>query len=277
MTIRNMLDTKQDIRFPLVLCNLWMLVLCALVTVSLTSRLEAFEFKDYLRSGEILKYKHWNTEKRIVTGFSVVDYRPITKEGKAYILETNRNTNESGSVYSVKTTRFFADTGILDRYEEIDYRSNLRIVDQYHATTVETHITDGISSDQFSLELKPALVPLEILVFWLKREIPRLMRGTQVPFDLYFPLIAFELEKKKLPLSLSSLRMVATVEQIQRMQTILGDKKTVRVVVMPESALMVTLLPKGRAEFRFTFLAEAPFRLIMFEENQTQTILMEIN
>ncbi len=93
--------------------------------------ISAIEFKNSLRVGESLKYKHWNIKKQQIIGYSVLEYSVFLEEGKEYILESNQNMDEKGVVYSQKRSLFDFKTGRLERYDEKDLRTGLQISDQF--------------------------------------------------------------------------------------------------------------------------------------------------
>ncbi|MBU3915383.1 hypothetical protein KKA14_07595 [bacterium] len=241
-----------------------------------TNPIEAIEFKESLRIGESLKYKHWNVKKNRITGYSVLDYSVFREEGKEYILESTQNVDEKGSVYSRKRSLFDFYTGRLERYEEHDLRTGMRVIDQFENTQVITQVIENDISKNISMKMDPDLVPMEVLTLSLQEKIPIFLKKQPYRFSLYLPAIAIELDKKNFPLSFSKIAFVASVENISEMDTVLGRRKTIKILVKVDSFFLSTLLPKDKTEFRFTYLTEPPYYLVAFEDIEGQIILMQI-
>ncbi len=240
-------------------------------------KMEAYEFKHLLKPGKTLKYKHWNTHRKKVTGYSRISYEIMSKDGRKFVLETHQNTNDKGEAYSEKQLLFQADNGKLVSYEEADFRTKMKIKQQYESGHIHTQATDKDTKKKFSVKIESDLIPFEVLTLFLQKKIPKLKKGWEMDFDLYLPVIAFELEKKGIPLSFSKVGVTAKVEKIKVKGTIFGKKEVIVILIKPNSLFFSMVLPKEKSEYRFTFLNEPPFHLLVFEEHETQSILTEVN
>lgn len=240
------------------------------------NQLWALSFKDQIRVGESLKYKHWNTKKKKITGFTVLKYQTEEKNNKKYLLELNQNLHQDGKIFSEKKVWFDFMSGKFVKYKETDFRSNLTVTDLVAGENIITQIDKKQNSRQFFIKREADLVPFEVITLYLQKNFPLILKKKQLEFRLYLPIIAYELEKNHLPVSLSKLEMSASIEKKFKIDSIFGSTAAVQILVKPRSLLITSLLPKNKTEFRFVFATNPPHYLLMFEENVTQNILIEI-
>ncbi|MDH5561370.1 MAG: hypothetical protein OEY59_11015 [Deltaproteobacteria bacterium] len=260
-----------------VFLRFYSVILCFPVVVSLwIADLNAFEYKDQLINNQSLHYQHYNILEKKITGFSVITTESVLLEGKRLILELSQNKKPDGKVFSERKIYFEPESGRLVRYQETDFRSELHVTDLFEETKIKTEVKKGELAKSFSIEIEKGLVPFETITLAFQKEIKRLLKEKELPFLLYLPALAFELEKVGLPPSLSKLQMTAQIEKLDQFDTPLGQKKAVWIIARPVSVLIRSLLPKEKTEFRFVFMTEKPNYLLMFEENNTQSVLKEI-
>jgi len=263
--VMNMVISKG---FSLVLVNA-VLLLCFS-----TLHADGLDFKQLMRAGEMMKYQHWNIKKKKVTGFTIVRIEEVGWENKPNILEINQNRRENGALYLEKRSWFDLKTGVLHRYVETDMRTGIEVVNSIENNRITTQIKEKNQIKEFTVDMESDLVPFEVLTLSLRKELPRLLKEQSYNFTLYLPIIASELSKKGLPLSLSKLSMVASVETFREVDCVLGTLDAVQILVKPGSFFITTLLPKEKSEFRFIFALQRPYYLLSFEEGETRSSLI---
>jgi len=247
------------------------LVILALIPVQASG----LDFKSLLRVGEQTKYRHWNMKKKKITGYTIVKLEQTVVDNQLLILVKNQNLAEDGKLFLEKKSWFESANGKLRRYYEKDARTGTEISNIFENKEINTRINTKGKVKKLTISVEQNLVPLEVLTLYLRKELPQLLKNQQLSFVLYLPIIASELARKGLPLSLSKLSMVARVESISEADTVMGRIKTVKVLVAPGSFLISTLLPRDKSEFRFTFGLQAPYYLLSFEEGVTRSELIK--
>jgi len=198
----------------------------------------------------------------------------MLKEGEKYFLETSLNQDRQGTVFSEKKAWYEFETGQLDSYTEIDYRTGISISNRTDAEKIHTTVKDGNDQLKISLDMENKLVPFEALTLFLQQSIPELREKREIAFKLFLPAMAIELKRKGLPLSFSKFEMAASVVGMPQIVTPLGLQPAIRILIKPTSFLVNAILPKEKTEFHFTFMTEPPFLLLAFEENKTRSILI---
>ena len=243
---------------------------------TLSAQADGLAYKQLLRVGEQMKYEHRNIKKRKVTGYTIVRFEHALLNNVPFILGISRNEQTDGKPYLQKKSWFEAATGKLSQYTEKDIRTGIEITNTYQNEEITTRIKNGTKTKVLKIATEKNLVPFEVLTFHLRKEIPRLLKDQNVSFVVYLPIIASELAKKGLPLSLSKLSMNASVESIQESETIFGRIKTVRILVTPGSLLISALLPKDKSELRFDFGIQSPYYLVSFGEGKGRGVLIDV-
>jgi len=237
---------------------------------------ERQSYRDQLYSGVTMRFEHRHLEKQKVTGHTRIDYQRILQDGSPFWLETQRNSQADGTVYSEKKTWFDPDSGVLMRYQETDFRTGVTISDTIEQGRIITRVQDRERSKQLESDWENDLILFETLALSLRRMLPDILQKGQTSFALYLPVLAIELDKNHLPLSLSKLEMTVRLETQGEMETPFGRRAFVQLLLKPASFLVSSLLPKEKTEFRFRFLTQPPYHLVAFEENQTRSVLIEM-
>ena len=258
--------------------HLSQLTICLLLILMGTISVQAdgLNFKHLLRVGEQMKYRHWNVKKNEVTGYTIVTNRKTMIDDKPYLLVLNQNHDQTGELYLEKKSWFEFKSGQLSRYTEKDFRTGIEITNTFENKEIATRINTKGKVENLSISAELDLVPFEVLTLHLRKELPRLLKDQRLTFVLYLPIIASELSKKGLPLSLSKLSMSAGVESTTEPETVIGRIKTVQILVTPDSLLISALLPEEKSEFRFLFGIQPPHYLMSFEEGETRSELIEL-
>ncbi len=255
-------------------CVPYQLLFVTLLIGTLAAPVYALDFREQLLLVREIKYKHWHLQKKRITGYTIIEIKTMLKEGKKYFLETSLNQNQQGKVFSEKKAWYEFETGQLDSYTEVDYRTGISISNRINAQKMLTTVTDGDDQLEISLDMEKRLVPFEALTLFLQQSIPKLQEKREMSFKLYLPVMAIELKRKGLPLSFSKFEMAASVIEMPQIETPLGLRSAFRLLIKPTSFLINAILPKEKTEFHFTFMTEPPFLLLTFEENQTRSILI---
>ena len=123
---------------------------------------------------------------------------------------------------------------------------------------------------------KEKVVPFEVVIFFLRKNLAEILQTKEYTFTLFLPLLAIELEKKGFPRSMSMIRMMVEPQEEIQMETPLGVQTAQTILVSPESGLLRALLPREKTHFEFTFTAGAPHHLLQFEEGKTRHILAHL-
>ena len=256
--------------------------LCQLVTfstlilsVSVSVQAGGLDFKPFLSVGEQMKYHHWNVKEKKATGYTFIHVKNKIIGNRKYILAITQNQDEKGKLYLEKRSWFESDSGKLSRYTERDLRTGIQITNTFENKEITTRIDMNGKINKLAISAEQDIVPFEVLTLYLRKELNRLLKDGQITFVLYLPIIASELAKKGLPLSLSNLSMIASVESKPAVDSILGRIKTVQILVTPGSLLLTAFLPKEKSEFRFIFGLQAPHYLLSFEEGETRSELTQ--
>ncbi len=240
--------------------------------------LHAIDFKEQLNPGLFLKYKHWNIKKKKLTGYTSIKYQIIEKDGNRYIVESSEDTKPSGIPYRRKDVWFDYRSGQLMLSWEQDLRSGLSIHDHFEGDEIHSYIVHKEEKKFFSVDMEADLVPFEVIALYLQKQLSDLLKDKKNHrFTLYLPLMAFELEKKHLPLTLSQIGVNTIKEKELTLDTPFGRVPAVQLLIKPTSFLVKQLLPNEKTEFRFTLAGESPYYLLRFKEGDTELILIELH
>ncbi len=203
-----------------------------------------------------------------------MQYQLAEQGGKTYLQEKNENTKPDGTVFSRKALWFDMGTGILERYEEQDFRNNMRIVNSYSGNKARTRLTKEQKSREFVVDFSTEnTVPFEVILLYLRKHFRSIVKAERYTFSLYLPVLAIELEEKGLPLSLGRITMLARTEGETIVESSRGRFRAVRIDVFPESWALRTLLPREKSHFSFYIDLEFPHHILQFEEGETRHTL----
>ncbi len=245
----------------------------AFVFLLVPFNLWAYSFKGQLVENNTKTFHHWNAKKEKITGYTILSYETDLNSGE--LLETSRNMTNKQKVYLEKTIWFDLQTGELKKYQESDFRTDIKIINSYTNDRILTEVWEkGVKKD-FKIKITSDLVPFEVLSHYLQAKIDNLQKKKSIRFTLYLPIIALELTNKGLPLSLSQLGMKASIIKIKDRDTIFGKKEVITVRVEPTSFFIKALLPSEKSRFDFYFISQQPNTLIQFEEGDTRTTLIK--
>ena len=234
----------------------------------------------YLRElmpGSSISFRHWNMELSEVTGYSSYRYIELMKNGTRFIIEKNENTKPDGEVFTRKTLWFESGSGIPKLYEEEDLRKNFRIVNTYSKKIMKTRLEKSGKVLEFETDLsKEQAVPFEVVIFFLRKNLIKILQTKDYSFTLFLPLMALELEDKGLPRSMSMIRMEAEPKDKISVDTPLGQIQAHKILIFPQSGILRALLPREKTHFEFTFSADEPHHLLEFEVGETKHMLTQI-
>jgi hypothetical protein len=260
-----------------ILIKTFMLSMLVLTVAFKPGRGEGFYFKDQLYTDTTLHFDHHHLDRDEITGHTRLRYEIEVINGQAYQVEYQQNRRSDGTVFSEKQVRFDLESGQLIRYTETDFRSGVTIRSAMVDGEIITQVQDGADETEIRIPVTDGLVLFETLTLSLRQMLPDLLKNRQaVPFTLYLPVLASELEKKGLPLSLSQLQMMVRVVADGETETAYGRQWIVQLQLKPASMLISALLPKDKSEFRFSFIARPPYHLVAFEEGRTRSVLAAV-
>lgn len=247
-----------------------------LLVTSVALQAKSLGFMEQLPVGKKLVYRHWNTKKNKVTGYSVFEYKQVKIDGVDYILEHNLNTKPSGKAFTEKNLLLHGTTGMPQRYEESDFRNDFSILNQYRQGLILTKLTKEGETREFSQPWTDDFTPIEVFALYIRSIMPELMQKDKASFTLYIPMLAFDLEAQGLPHSWSSLQMVAEVKKSKQVESPLGELEALELVIYPDSFLIRSLLPKAKTHFNFVISTQKPYYILQIMENQTRHYLESI-
>jgi len=236
-----------------------------------------FDFRKQLKPVTMMQYDHHHIQKNEVTGYTKIEIKTTVKEGKTFFLAVDRNLDRQGKVFTEKQTVYDAASGDLVTYSESDFRTGTTISSKITGTTILTQVRSGSEQLDIALQLETDIVPFEVLPLYLQKSLPGLRDKGKLVFTLYLPVVAIELKRKGMPVSLSKIEMEARVVETRTVETVLGVQPVIRIVLKPLSLLINAFLPEEKTAFYFTFLAAPPHTLLSFRENQTESVLTIVN
>lgn len=232
-----------------------------------------YSFKNQLIDRTSKKFHHWNSRKKKITGFTTLEYSFNQETGE--LLEISRNLDKNSEVFTEKTLWFHEKSGELIKYQEEDYRTDLRTLNTYNKDRILTQVWENDKKREFKIKITPELVPFEVLSFYLQSQINKLNEKKTIRFTMYLPVVAVELTNKGLPLSLSQLSMKAFVKKKKTRDTLWGKREVVTVRVEPTSFFVRTLLGEKKSKFDFYFINQQPYILVQFKEGDTHSKMIE--
>ena len=232
----------------------------------------AADYRPYLEQGSFLRYEHWNTEEKAVTGFS--SFLQFFDATRNLWMEQNENYKPDGTAFTRKEL-IFKENGELQRYREIDLRKQYEVTTTYHGTLAESQVLRDGEARSFQQNLSEGTVPLELILLHLRRLMPELLRSREVRFPIYASMLAIELEEKGFPQSLSQLEMTAEPKKKLNFSAPWGAQEALQVEVYPASWTIRALLPAEKSRFHFVIATSAPYLILVFEEGKTRHTLLE--
>ena len=240
-----------------------------------------YAMDSYLREllpGSTASFKHWNLERLEVTGHSHYRYVELIKNGTRFIIEKNENTKPDGDVFTRKTLWFESDSGVPKWYEEEDLRKDYRIKNTYSGQIMSTRLEKAGKVLQFETNLtQENVVPFEVLIFFLRKNLRHILQTKDYSFTLFLPLLAIELEEKGFPRSMSMIRMMVELREELSLETPLGIIKGRKILLLPKSGFLRALLPRDKTHFEFTIAVDAPHYLLQFIAGKTKHMLTELS
>ena len=238
-----------------------------------TAKVNGYSFKPQLTDRTAKKFHHWNTKREKITGYTILEYMMNHETGE--LLEKSRNLDKDLKMYTEKTLWFDEKSGELIKYQEEDFRTDLKTLNIYKSDRILTQVWEKGKKREFKIKITPDLVPFEVLSFYLQSRIDELDEKKTIRFTLYLPIVAVELTNKGLPLSLSQLSMKASVKKKKNRDTIFGKREVITVRVEPTSFFIKTLLGEKKSKFDFYFINQPPYTLVQFKEGDTHTKMIE--
>ena len=247
------------------------------IIISVTSIHANETYIDELLPGTKTSFKHWNVQSSEISGYSHFSYEVVTRNSKVFIVEKNENTKANGEVFTRKTLWFDAKSGVPKWYEEEDLRMDYRIRNAYLGQIMSTRLEKAGRVLEFETNLtKENAVPFEVLIFFLRKNLRHILQTKDYSFTLFLPLLAIELEEKGFPRSMSMIRMKVEPQEELSLETPLGKIKGRKILLLPESGFLRTLLPRDKTHFEFTIAEAAPHYLLQFTAGKTKHILTEL-
>ena len=223
-------------------------------------------------------FKHWDLNRLEITGYSYFSYEELYKSSKKFIVEKNENTKSDGNIFTRKILGFGKNSGILEWYEEEDLRENMRIRNTYLGNIVRTRLEKMEKVLEFETNLNDEnTIPFEVVIYFLRKKLPLILEKKDFSFTLFLPLLAIELEEKGLARSMSMIKMMVKPLEELIQETPLGKIKAHKILVLPKSGLLRTLLPREKTHFEFTIAEAVPHYLLEFTAGKTRHILTKIS
>ncbi len=232
-----------------------------------------YSFKSQLTDRTAKRFHHWNAKKKEITGYTTLEYSVNHETGE--LLEKSRNLDKDLETYTEKTLWFDEKSGELIKYQEEDFRTDLKTLNIYKRNKILTQVWEKGKKREFKIKITPDLVPFEVLSFYLQSQVNELVKKKTIRFTLYLPVVAVELTNKGLPLSLSQLSMKASVKKKKTRETLFGKREVITVRVEPTSFFIQTLLGEKKSKFDFYFMNQQPYTLVQFKEGDTHTKMIE--
>ena len=228
--------------------------------------------------GSKILFQHWDTKKSEISGYSYFHYERITKDGKHFIIEKNKNTKPDGEIFTRKILWFDASSGLPLRYEEEDFRNNFRIINVYLGKIIKTSLYKSGKSVEFETDIGlENAVPMEIFLFFLRKNFLQILNSRDFSFTLFLPLLAMELEQKGLPRSMSLVQMIVDLKEDTIIESPLGSIAAKKLLIIPKSRLLRTLLPREKTNFEFIIAKEIPYYILQFKLGSTKHMLQDLN
>ena len=223
-------------------------------------------------------FKHWDINRSKITGYSYFSYEELYKSSKRFIVEKNENTKSDGNIFTRKILGFGKNSGILEWYEEEDLRENIRIRNTYSGKIVRTRLEKMEKVLEFETNLTDKdTIPFEVVIYFLRKKLPLILKTKDFTFTLFLPLLAIELEEKGLPRSMSMVKMMVEPLDAIIQDTPLGKIKAHKILVLPKSGLLRNLLPREKTHFEFTIADTVPHYLLEFTAGKTRHILTKLS
>lgn len=233
---------------------------------------------DELLTGTKTSFKHLDVQSSEISGYSHFSYEVVTKDSKNYIVEKNENTKADGKVFTRKTLWFEANSGFPKWYEEEDLRKDYRIKNTYSGQIMSTRLEKAGKVLQFETNLtQENVVPFEVLIFFLRKNLRHILQTKDYSFTLFLPLLAIELEEKGFPRSMSMIRMMVELRGELSLETPLGIIKGRKILLLPKSGFLRALLPRDKTHFEFTIAEDAPHYLLQFIAGKTKHMLTKLS
>lgn len=256
---------------------LLLVIVSSFIWISHSKSLSADDFKEYLSTIKYAEYHYWHKDQKKFIGVTKIEYNEtLDNKQRPSILEYSRNYDDEGALFIEKENWFLKKTGELSYYQEKDYRTKMQISDEIKADRIITKLRDNKEKIKLDTKNEKNLVLFETFTLQLQKMVPKIIKKKEIIFNLYIPVLALELKRNRLPLSLSKMEMTASLKKTKERQTIFGRRKTVEIVVQPNLFFLKTILPQDRSEFRLTYLAEYPHYLVIFEEGNIRYFLKKM-
>lgn len=237
-----------------------------------SKNLLANNYLSLFQEGSILRYEHWNIERKEVTGYSI--FLQIYLDEKKQWVEQNANTKPDGKVFTRKQLTF-TDNGKIQSYTEEDLRDIYQVSTTYSGTTSESVLNRAGEIRNFKQQLEKGTVPLELIMLHMRSLMPELLKDKEVKFSIYASMLALELEEQGLPQSLSQLKMIAEPIRKRNYSAPWGAQEALQVDLYPASWTVRALLPAEKSRFRFVLATNVPYLILEFEEGKTRHTLLE--
>lgn len=221
-------------------------------------------------------YEHWHIKNKKVTGYTITRYETKKIYTTEYVVETSRNLTSDHEIFSEKKSWFLSKTGELAKSTETDFRTNTTITHQLTGGQIITNLKNESEIKRLKTPIEPRLILSETLALGIQVLVPEIMNQKKIGFILYVPVLAFDLEEYHLPQSLSKVTMTAKLEKIEKKKTKFGTRKTAVILIQPDSFFLRNILPKSKTEFRFTYLATAPFHLLSLQNANSVIRLVDV-
>jgi len=224
----------------------------------------AVNYLQYFKIDTLLVYKHWNTKRKKITGYTRIKYQKIKEGSTEIILETQENTEDDGEVFSQRKVWFDANTGETLRYSEEDLRVNTLIENTYDGKS----ITTLLKKKDFNKELREIrsseLVTWELLWFYMQEQVKEHDYNNK-KITIYFPHALFETD-----LIGTKLEILVKKEKTLNINTPVGNQSAIQLFAQPTSWLLSNF---PQLNFRFTISTKKPYYILKFEQADTQYIL----
>lgn len=241
------------------------LLVYSILHIGVVNSVFAESYLPFLKIDTLTVYKHWNTERKEITGYTRIKYQKIKEGSVETILETQENTEKDGKVFSQRKVWFDAKTGEIVRYFEEDLRADTKIENTYDEKSITTLLQKKGDKTDLKESRSSKLIPWELLWFYLQKQVKEHGYDKEKKMTIYFPHALFETSAFG-----TKLDVIVKREKKVNVDTPSGKQAAIRILAKPTNFLL-SLVPQ--LNFRFTISTEEPNDVLRFEQGETQYIL----
>ena len=232
-------------------------------------------FKQQIETAKTSLFQHVKTKSGKIYEFTKIHYIATQKNKIPYKIEIIEKFKPDNRPFLTKTIWFNSQTGRAIRSEEIDNNSGFTISSLYGKSDIRLLFIKNNNPKKLKFSMEKNLVPAGLIIHWLRKKLPLLLRGKTVNFILLLPRIAYQLNDARLPPDLAKLKVKATINKKVKWRVKGRIIEAVQVLIKPNSFLLKRILPAEQTTFQFTFAVNQPFILLGFREKNIISTLVD--